>query len=222
MVDDDPNIIKILEHSLVNEGIDFVSVSNGLEALEKIERESFDLVLLDIVMPGIDGYETFQRLRTISGIPVIILTSKDSEVDIITGLRMGVDDYQIKPFSPMELTLRIKAVLRRTENKSDSEAETISAGNLEICKDNHMVKIEGEKIELTPKEFDLLWVLASRPEQVFTKLQILALVWQSTYFGDENTVMVHIRRLREKIEEDPSQPKYIKTVWGIGYKFVVD
>ena len=220
MVDDDPNMIKIMEHTLKNEGIELMSVNSGMEALKVIEREPPDLVLLDIMMPpGIDGFETFQRLKAIADVPVIMLTSRGDEIDKVAGLRMGVDDYQTKPFSPTELALRIKAVLKRTNNKEVKEKDIIRVGELEINKNHRLVKIVGREVDLTPKEFDLLWLLASRPNQVFTKMQILESVWESTYFGDENTVMVHIRRLREKIEINSSKPVYIKTVWGIGYKF---
>lgn len=221
IVDDDPNIIKIVEHTLKNEGIELASANSGLEALEILKKEQPDLIILDIMMPpGIDGFETFQRIRAIADIPVIMLTSRSDEIDRVAGLRMGVDDYQTKPFSPTELALRIKAILRRTcGQQNNNNKEIIKIGKLEINKHSRLVLIAEKIVELTPKEFDLLWVLASSPNQVFTKIQILGLVWDSTYYQDENTVMVHIRRLREKIEANPSQPDYIKTVWGIGYKF---
>ncbi|MHB8156213.1 MAG: response regulator transcription factor [Desulfocucumaceae bacterium] len=219
VVDDEPKIVKIVEHALVKEGFEVIKAGSGAEALELAAKDRPDLVLLDIMMPGMDGFETFQRLRAIMDVPVIILSARSDEIDRIVGFRMGVDDYQTKPFSPTELALRIKAVIRRVGENRGRDKQILEYGELSIDSGSRRLAVGGRKIELTPKEFDLLWLLASNPNRVFTKGQILDLVWDSTYYGDENTVMVHVRRLREKIEKEPSQPGYIKTVWGTGYKF---
>lgn len=220
VVDDDPTIIKIIDHAMKKEGIEVISANSGQEALDLVSRDRPDLVLLDVMMPGMDGFETFQRLKAIMDVPVIMLSARSDEVDRLVGLRLGVDDYQTKPFSPAELALRVKAVLRRTGGtRSREQRKTLGYNGLTIDSQSRLVTVGGKKVDLTPKEFDLLWLMASNPNRVFTKGQILDLVWDSSYFGDENTVMVHIRRLREKIEEEPSRPVYIKTVWGTGYKF---
>ncbi len=219
VVDDDPTIIKIIEHALKREGLEVIPAGSGFEALDLAARDRPDLVLLDIMMPGMDGFETYQKLRAVMDVPVIMLTARSDEMDRVAGLRMGVDDYQTKPFSPTELALRVKAVLRRTGENKSRERDVLKFGELTVDSRSRQVSVSGKKAELTPKEFDLLWLMASNPNRVFTKGQILDLVWDSSYFGDENTVMVHVRRLREKIESDPSRPVYIKTVWGTGYKF---
>ena len=219
VVDDDPTIVKIIEHALKREGLEVISAGSGPEAIDLAARNRPDLVLLDIMMPGMDGFETFQKLKAVMDVPVIMLSARSDELDRVAGLRMGVDDYQTKPFSPTELALRVKAVLRRAGEKKAAEKNVLSFGDLTVDSQGRLVNVNGKRVDLTPKEFDLLWLLASNPSRVFTKGHILDLVWDSTYFGDENTVMVHVRRLREKIESDPSRPVYIKTVWGTGYKF---
>ncbi len=221
VVDDDPAIVKIIEHALKKEGLEVIAANSGREALELLSRDRPDLVLLDIMMPGMDGFETFQKLKAVADVPVIMLSARSDELDRVAGLRMGVDDYQTKPFSPTEIALRIKAVLRRAGENRNRGRSVLNHGELTIDSRGRQLNINGKNVDLTPKEFDLLWLLASNPNRVFTKGQILDLVWDSTYFGDENTVMVHIRRLREKIESNPSQPAYIKTVWGTGYKFEI-
>jgi len=219
VVDDEPKIIKIVEHALKKEGFEVIKASGGAEALDLAAKDRPDLVLLDIMMPGMDGFETFQRLKAMMDVPVVILSARSDEIDKVVGFRMGVDDYQTKPFSPTELALRIKAVLRRVGENNVREKDVLTFGELSIDSRSRLLTVAGKKVELTPKEFDLLWLLASSPNRVFPKGQILDLVWDSSYYGDENTVMVHIRRLREKIEGDPSSPRFIKTVWGTGYRF---
>lgn len=222
-VDDDQKILKILLHTFQKEGFEVLTASSGEEALEKSRQLKPDLVVLDLMMPGMDGFETYQRLKSQrEDLPVIILTAKTDEVDRIVGFRMGVDDYQTKPFSPTELALRAKAVLRRAVNSAGSNEKLLEYGVLVIDYTRRFLAVSGKKIELTPKEFELLWLMASNPNRVFSKSIILDKVWDSAYYGDENTVTVHIRRLREKLEPDPSQPRYIKTVWGAGYKFEWD
>ena len=218
-VDDDPKILKILQHTLTKEGFKVSTASCGEEALQ-IARQTFpDLVLLDIMMPGMDGFETFQRLKAIREVPVIILTARTDEIDKVVGFRMGVDDYQTKPFSPTELALRVKAVLRRSGEQKVKSENSLRYGSMELDYDKRVVEINSQKVELTPKEFELLWLMASNPNRVFTKAHLLDKIWDSSFYGDDNTVTVHIRKLREKIESDPSKPAFIKTVWGTGYKF---
>jgi DNA-binding response OmpR family regulator len=219
VVDDDPKILKILKHSLTREGFEVISASNGVEAIEIIQGSCPNLVVLDIMMPGLDGFETLKRIKKISEVPVIILSARDDEIDKIVGFRMGVDDYQTKPFSPVELALRVKAVLKRSDIISLPKREAIRYQQLNINYERRELQIKDKQVNLTPKEFELLWLLASNPSKVFTKAQLLNRIWGITYEGDDNTVNVHIRRLREKIEDNPAAPKYIKTVWGTGYKF---
>lgn len=218
-VDDDPKILKILQHILSKEGFKVSTASSGEEALQ-LARQTFpDLVLLDIMMPGMDGFETFQRLKTIREVPVIILTARSDEIDKVVGFRMGVDDYQTKPFSPTELALRVKAVLRRSGEQKVKSENSLKYGSMVLDYDKRVVEINSQKVELTPKEFELLWLMSSNPNRVFTKAHLLDKIWDSSFYGDDNTVTVHIRKLREKIESDPSKPVFIKTVWGTGYKF---
>ncbi len=218
-VDDDPKILKILLHSLGKEGFEVHTAANGEEALQKARQLPPDLVVLDIMMPGMDGFETFQKLKAQREVPVIILSARTDEVDRVVGFRMGVDDYQTKPFSPTELALRVKAVLRRVEEQKVQPNQVLTFGGLILDYGKRLVMVDGSKVELTPKEFELLWLMASNSNRVFTKAHLLDKIWDSSFLGDENTVTVHIRRLREKIERDPSKPIYIKTVWGTGYKF---
>ncbi len=222
VVDDDVKVLKILDHALTREGLAVIQAQSGNEALIKIKKTQPDLILLDLMMPEMDGFETLRQLKTFCDAPVIILSARDTELDKVVGFRMGVDDYQVKPFSPLELALRVKAVLRRAA-KAQSDQQTskiINIDQLVIDYDQRLVEKNGRKIELTPKEFELLWLMASHPNQVFTKERLLECIWGTAFHGYENTVNVHIRRLRERIEDNPSKPHYIKTVWGIGYKFV--
>ncbi|MEG6615929.1 response regulator transcription factor [Peptococcaceae bacterium 1198_IL3148] len=222
VVDDDPKILKILKHTLAREGFEVICASGGIEAIEIIQGSCPNLVVLDIMMPGLDGFETLKEIKKISDVPIIILSARDDEIDKVVGFRMGVDDYQTKPFSPVELALRVKAVLKRSETFSSPNREIIKYNGLNINYERREVIKRGRETSLTPKEFELLWLLASNPNKVFTKAQLLNRVWGITYEGDDNTVNVHIRRLREKIEDNAAVPKYIKTVWGIGYKFDVN
>ena len=218
-VDDDLKILKILQHTLSKEGFKVTTASSGEEALQ-IARQTFpDLVLLDIMMPGMDGFETFQKLKAIREVPVIILSARSDEIDKVVGFRMGVDDYQTKPFSPTELALRVKAVMRRISEQKVKNENSLNYGSLVLDYERRVVEINSQKVELTPKEFELLWLMASNPNRVFTKAHLLDKIWDSSFYGDDNTVTVHIRKLREKIEIEPSKPAYIKTVWGTGYKF---
>ncbi|MDD2553754.1 MAG: response regulator transcription factor [Desulfotomaculaceae bacterium] len=219
VVDDDPKILKILQHTLTKEGFKVTTAASGEEALQTAKKSLPDLVLLDIMMPGMDGFETYQRLKAIREVPVIILSARSDEIDKVVGFRMGVDDYQTKPFSPTELALRVRAVLRRISEQKVKSEKSLKYGNLFLDYDKRVVEIEGQKTELTPKEFELLWLMASNPNRVFTKAHLLDKIWDSSFYGDDNTVTVHIRKLWEKIEINPSKPTFIKTVWSTGNKF---
>jgi len=220
VVDDEPEILTIVEHRLVKEGYTVVTAADGEEALEVFDSFNPDIVILDLMLPKLDGFEVCRRLRARSSVPILILSARSDEIDKVVGFRMGVDDYVTKPFSPSELALRVGAVLRRTRAAGRGEAEeVVEVGGLRIDRRRRKVTVNGESVDLTVKEFDLLWFLASNPELVFTREQLLSQVWQSDYPEDRNNVTVLVSRLREKIEDDPSNPRYIKTVWGVGYKF---
>ncbi|SHM07277.1 two-component system, OmpR family, alkaline phosphatase synthesis response regulator PhoP [Caldanaerovirga acetigignens] len=221
VVDDEPFIVELVKFNLESAGYEVITASDGHEALKLIEKEHPDLIILDIMLPGIDGMEICRALRfkmQTKDIPVILLTAKTGEIDKVLGLEMGADDYITKPFSPRELVARVKAVLRRTD-KRDGARELIKAGPVVIDVDRHEVFIDGEKKDFTPKEFELLKLLASNPGKVFTREYLLENVWGYDYLGDTRTVDVHIRHLRQKIEKNSEDPKYIKTVRGVGYKF---
>lgn len=224
VADDESNITDVCRRYLELEGFEVLTAGDGEEALEKFHRESPHLVVLDLMMPKLDGWSVCNEIRSRQDTPIIMLTAKAEERDRLAGLTMGADDYLTKPFSPRELVLRVKAVLRRVGNHQSSGdvkngKEPIRCGALEINPAHRSVRIAGREIELTIKEFDLLLLLVTHPEQVFSRNQLLNRIWEIDYYGDTTTVTVHIRRLREKIEDNPSQPRYIKTVWGIGYKF---
>lgn len=220
VVDDDAKILKIVCHCLEKEGFHTLAATDGLQGLSVARLHQPDLVVLDLMLPKMNGLDVGQILIGDYGIPVLILSAKGDELDRIVGLRMGVDDYLAKPFSTTELVLRVQAVLRRVQGRRQKEnSQAIISGGLTIDFKTRSVIIDGRGINLTGKEFELLWLLAGSPQQVFTRMQLLNKIWHSDYQGDENTVTVHIRRLREKIEADPSEPAYIKTVWGVGYKF---
>lgn len=219
IVDDDDKILKILKHCLEREGFVVVMAHDGEQGLALAKLEQPDLVVLDLMLPKINGLDVGSVLIAEYNMSVIILSAKGDELDRIIGFRMGVDDYIGKPFSPIELVLRVKAVLRRSKGKKQQASGIILAGKLRVDSMARSVTIDGEPVELTTKEFELLWLLISNPKQVLTRKQLLNKIWHSDYHGDENTVTVHMRRLREKIESDPSKPLYIKTVWGVGYKF---
>jgi DNA-binding response OmpR family regulator len=193
---------------------------DGQTALEILEHEPPDLVVLDLMLPEVDGLEITRRLRAECEIPIIMLTARREETDRILGLEMGADDYVVKPFSPRELVSRVKAVLRRTRGSVTARGEQpLVFADLHIDPVTRLVEVNGEERTLTAKEFDLLWVLARHPRQVFNRNQLLDLVWGMTEYIDPSTVTVHVRRLREKIEADPSNPRHIQTVWGVGYRF---
>ncbi|MCA1065056.1 response regulator transcription factor [Rossellomorea aquimaris] len=221
LVDDEENIVDVCSRYLRREGYEVSSALNGMEAMERYASFKPDIVILDIMMPEMDGWQVAERIREESDTPIIMLTALGQEKDRIYGLTIGADDYVTKPFSPRELLLRIKNVLRRTYSTTPREVQrdVLKWKNLLIDRDKRKVVVAGKQIEMTVKEFDLLTLLAEHPSQVFSKSQLLETLWGYEYLGDANTINVHIRRLREKIEMDPSSPEWIKTVWGIGYKF---
>ncbi|MCY9513477.1 response regulator transcription factor [Paenibacillus apiarius] len=226
IADDEKEIRDLLKTYLERELYQVDVAVNGEEALRLFDNNKYNLILLDLMMPKIDGIEVCRRLRHKTNIPILMLTAKDQEIDKILGLGIGADDYMTKPFSINELIARIKAHLRRflvlgSEGSIGSvdEESIIRYKGLTIDLKKYTATKAGEEIGLTAKEFELLKFFASHPDQVFTKTQIFRQVWDSAYLEDDNTVMVHIRKLRKKIEDDPSDPKWIQTVWGIGYKF---
>jgi len=223
VVDDEPKILKVVEHTLRREGYEIFTAADGEEAVEMAERLKPDLIVLDLMLPKLNGFEVCRKIKSRQDVPIIILSARGDEVDKIMGFTLGVDDYQTKPFSPAELALRVKAVLRRSVSSADSrqDKDVLVFDGLEVNRKTREVKSHGRPVELTAKEFELLWLLASHPNQVFSRDQLLERIWDISFFGDENTVTVHVRRLREKIEKDPGQPGFVKTVWGVGYKFEV-
>jgi DNA-binding response OmpR family regulator len=217
VVDDEPMVLEVLARYLVAEGYVVSTAADGEEALERFAEAAPDLVVLDLMLPKIDGYEVFRQIRERAATPVIMLTARGDETDRIVGLDLGADDYVTKPFSPREVVARIRAVLRRTGVEEDRGP--IRHGDLEIDGERREVLLRGEPVRLTRKEFDLLHHLASRPGVAYTRTQLLEDVWDFAWDGDSSTVTVHVRRLREKIEDDASAPRHIVTVWGVGYRF---
>ncbi len=220
IIDDDVDLCRLLRHHLEQEGYDVCTCHDGVMGLHELQSAEYQLVVLDIMLPKINGYEVLERIRKKSFIPVLILTAKDSEGDKVSGLRMGADDYLTKPFANSEFLARVSSLLRRYTifNTADGSPEIITVGGMSIDKAGREVRKDGMLLELTAKEFDLLLHFAENPGKVFTKRQIYQAVWKDAYAYDDNNIMVHIRRLRKKIEDHPEHPKYILTVWGVGYK----
>ena len=221
LVEDDQSICEMVEKYLTKEGFTITTASDGEKALAKFSNDTFDLILLDIMLPNLDGLEAMKIIREKSSIPIVIMSAKDQDVDKALGLGLGADDYISKPFSMIELLARVKAAIRRATKYSSYQEKTeniIEIGDLTIDITNFSVTKKKEPIKLTSKEFDILKLFVTNRNRVFTKEQIYHSVWNEEYYGDENIINVHMRRLREKIEEDPSKPQYIKTLWGIGYK----
>jgi len=217
VVDDEKLIVKGLKFSLEQDDMEVDAAYDGEEALEKIKTGDYDLVLLDIMLPKLTGYEVCQAVREFSTVPIIMLTAKGDVMDKILGLDYGADDYMSKPFNVLEVKARIKAVLRRLN--PDKKSRFIESRELRIDCDSRRVTISGKEINLTAKEFDLLELLALNPLKVYTREDLLSAVWGKDYNGDVRTVDVHMRRLREKVEDNPSEPKYVQTRWGVGYFF---
>jgi DNA-binding response OmpR family regulator len=220
IIEDEPNIREIVSLYLKRAGYSVSAYTDGLNASEALARQLPDLVILDVMLPGMDGFALTRQLRDRSDVPIILLTSRGEETDRIAGLELGADDYVTKPFSPQELVSRVRAVLRRTRSASESITDSpLTFGKLEINPQTRLVTLNGREIVLTAKEFDMLYYMAQSPRQVFTRDQLLENIWGMSEYIDPGTVTVHIRRLREKIEEDPASPVHLVTVWGIGYKF---
>lgn len=225
LVDDEESIKKVVEQIIFKEGYRFCYAPNGEKALKMFQEEKPSLLILDVMLPEIDGFELCRIIRQDSSVPIIMLSAKGDIVDKSVGFNMGADDYVSKPFSPVELSLRIKSLLRRTVNfdtakQADTScSDVINVKGLEIDCKCYEIKVKGKKVELTPKEFELLCFMARNAGQVFTREQLFSILWGEDYMGDTGTITVFMRKIREKIEEDPSRPKYIITVWGIGYKF---
>lgn len=219
VIDDDVNISELIRIYLEKEGYETRVVYNGIKALEVFKEFAPSIVILDIMLPGADGWQVCREIRKISSIPIVMLTAKGETFDKVLGLELGADDYMVKPFDPKELIARLKAVLRRYEHKEIGSQEVVYP-NLVINRSNYTVKVCGKDIELPPKELELLYFLASNPNKVFTREQLLEHVWDFDFYGDSRTVDVHVKRLREKIDYD-DQVWQLKTVWGVGYKFEV-
>ena len=221
IVDDEKTIREVVGRYLKNEGFAVSEAADGYQALDLLEKEEPDLMILDLMLPGIDGLSLTRQIRQNRRIPIIMLTAKREPSDRIRGLDLGADDYIAKPFSPQEVVSRVRAVLRRASGDlTPRAAETIAVEHLVIDPPGRTVQADGQRVSLTVKEFDLLLFFAQHPRQVFSRPQLLAEVWGDALYTDPSTVTVHIRRLREKIERNPSEPVLIRTVWGVGYKFV--
>jgi DNA-binding response OmpR family regulator len=219
VVDDEPIVTEVIERYLRREGYEVHLAADGARGLELSRSVAPDLVVLDVMLPKLDGLEVCRTLRAEGNMPIILLTARGEESDRILGLGLGADDYVVKPFSPGELVARIKAVLRRARATPAADAGALRYGDLRIVPRQRVVEVSGKSVDLTAKEFDLLHFLASHANQVFTREQLLDQVWDYEYVGDASTVTVHVRRLREKVESDPVRPRWVKTVWGVGYKF---
>ncbi|HET7119644.1 MAG TPA: response regulator transcription factor [Solirubrobacterales bacterium] len=224
VVDDEPTIVEIVSRYLERAGFEVEGAADGPEALRQAELCRPDLVVLDVMLPGIDGIEVMRRLHERPGprTAVILLTARGEENDRLVGLRHGADDYVVKPFSPNELVARVEAVLRRVSPPAEAEEEAappIERGPLRVEPASRRVFLDGEELSLTMREFDLLAYLAARPGRVYSRDQLMEAVWDYPFFTDTSTVTVHIRRLRAKLDDDPAEPRFIETVWGVGYRF---
>jgi two-component system, OmpR family, response regulator ResD len=220
VVDDEPNIREVVGLYLRRDGHEVVSATDGEEALEAFGESEPDLVVLDLMLPKLSGLEVCRRMRAQRRVPLIMLTARGEEEERVVGLSLGADDYVVKPFSPRELAARVAAVLRRVEEPSGpSDRKVLSFEGLRIDPNTREVLVDGEQVTLTAREFDLLYHMASSPGRVYTRDQLMETVWGYTFSADTSTVTVHVRRLREKVEPDPATPRYLQTVWGVGYKF---
>ena len=221
VVEDEPSISEVVGLYLRRAGFEVVAVRDGQAALDVLARRSVELIVLDLMLPKVDGLEVARRVRRRGETPIIMLTARGDEADRIAGLELGADDYMVKPFSPQELVSRVRAVLRRVRSASDDTAleAPLNFDGLAIDPRTRLVKVDGEERVLTAKEFELLWALASNPRRAFTREQLLERAWGSADYIDPSTVTVHVRRLREKVERRPAEPRHIVTVWGHGYRF---
>lgn len=221
IVDDEAAIVELVAYNLTREGFDVLVSHDGAEALKIARRESPDLVVLDVMLPGMSGLDVCRQLRRETEIPIIMLTARKDEVDRVLGLELGADDYVTKPFSPRELVARVKAILRRSRPREDGDGESpeISRTGLIVDLDRRAASLDGRILNLTFTEFELLHILAKNPGRAFTRDDLLMRVWGQDFFGDARTVDVHVRHLREKLLEDPQNPRFIETVRGVGYRF---
>jgi DNA-binding response OmpR family regulator len=218
VVDDESAILELVEYHLSREGYDVETEENGQVAVERATREPFDLVILDLMLPGLSGLDACRMIRQTTDIPIIMLTARKDEVDRVLGLELGADDYVTKPFSPRELIARVKAILRRSQKVRD-ESGDIRFPGLEVDVERRSVTVDGNPVNLTFTEFELLTILARNPGRAFPRDELLVRVWGDDFYGDARTVDVHIRHLREKLQEDPQRPRFIETVRGVGYRF---
>lgn len=225
VVDDEKIIVKGIRFSLEQDGMQVDCAYDGREALELARNNEYDIILLDIMLPEMDGFEVCQAIRGFSEVPIIMLTAKTDDMDKIRGLEYGADDYIEKPFNILEVKARIKAILRRSRNRAEDNksnaAKLLVVGDIRLEMEGRRAYIGKREIPLTAKEFDLMELFITNPEKVFSRSNLLSIVWGADSPGDERTVDVHVRRLREKIEENPSEPKYVHTKWGVGYYFTV-
>jgi DNA-binding response OmpR family regulator len=220
VVDDEPTVREVVVGYLRRDGHQVTEAEDGPTAVRLLEREEFDLVVLDMMLPGVNGLDILRRIRSMGDTPVIMLTARAEESDRVAGLELGADDYVVKPFSPRELAARVNGVLRRATPKSPPVGDTLEFDGLVIDTRSREVHLDGELVEMTPKEFDVLAHLAASPRQVFSRADLLRDVWQSSPdWQDPATVTVHVRRIRNKIEADPENPRRISTIWGVGYRF---
>ena len=219
VVDDEKLIVKGIKFSLEQDGYNVSCAYDGEEALKSIEDNDYDIVLLDVMLPKMDGFEVCKTVREFSNVPIIMLTAKDGDMDKILGLEYGADDYITKPFNILEVKARIKAMLRRNRKNTEEPTGVIVKGDLKLDVDARRVFIKDMEVNLTAKEFDLLELLVNNPNKVYSREQLLSVVWGYEYPGDVRTVDVHVRRLREKIEENPKEPRFVNTKWGVGYYF---
>ena len=220
VVDDEKLIVKGIRFSLEQDGMEVDCAYDGEEALQKAKDNEYDIILLDVMLPKLTGFEVCQQIREFSNVPVVMLTAKGEDMDKILGLEYGADDYITKPFNILEVKARLKAIMRRTNRKEKVEDENMLEGkDMRLDREGRRVYINGKEINLTAKEFEVLELLMLNPNKVYGRENLLKLVWGSDYPGDVRTVDVHIRRLREKIETNPSEPKYVHTKWGVGYYY---
>lgn len=221
VVDDEKLIVKGIRFSLEQDGMEVDCAYDGEEALNMVKDKEYDIILLDLMLPKLNGLEVCQQIREFSNVPIVMLTAKGEDMDKILGLEYGADDYITKPFNILEVKARIKAIMRRTVKQTavEEKAKVVEAGNLKLDCESRRVFINGKEINLTAKEFDVLELLVFNPNKVYSRENLLNIVWGYEYPGDVRTVDVHIRRLREKIESNPSDPKYVHTKWGVGYYF---
>jgi two-component system, OmpR family, response regulator RegX3 len=221
VVDDEPALVDTVAYALRREGFEVDTAVDGVEALEIARSRPYDVLILDLLLPGVSGLEVCRTLRSESDLPILMLTARDAEVDRVLGLELGADDYVTKPFSVAELVSRVRAILRRRElDRTPASGAVIRAGSLELDLVRHRVRVDGREVEITPSELTILSLLAAKPERVFSRREIMQHLWNSTYVGDERACDIHVSNLRRKIERDPSLPERLVTVRAVGYKLV--